>query len=245
MRTIITLIIVALSAAQSIAFAQQVEPDSRGPARRTAAPAAKTRLDPNVEKTSEVRQSSRPAASPDAWRMRFYNNEWWYYTPENRWVYHRGNRWVPYDAATFRPVPSPDKTGDRRPGPSSTRNDPFAYGKPGPPGLTIGIGDDSFAPQEIIVSAGTTIRWFNHGAKEHSVTLDSGSWDSGEIPPKGSYSARFKQAGTYPYHCDFDKNLMGIIVVIAPAAAPEPVVEETEGGDTYESGSAAEEADIN
>jgi plastocyanin len=244
MRTFITAAIVLLLAATNYAFAQQDNPDIRGPARRTAAPAAQAQVDPSVEKAGQGRQTGRPLASPDAWRMRYYNNEWWYYTSQNSWVYHRDNRWVPYDAGTFRALPSRDQTGDRRTETSRNRDDPFAYGKPGAPDLIIGIGDGSFAPQEIIISTGTTIRWLNRGLKEHTVTADNGSWDSGEIAPKGSYSARFKQAGTYPFHCDFDKNMMGIIVVVAAATAPEPVVEETEG-DTYEAGSAAEEADIN
>jgi hypothetical protein len=40
----------------------------------------------------------------DNWRMVRYNNEWWYYTPQNSWMYHRDNNWQAYDAGTFRPL---------------------------------------------------------------------------------------------------------------------------------------------
>lgn len=35
--------------------------------------------------------------NPDAWRMKFENGFWWYWTPENRWVVWFNNQWVPYD----------------------------------------------------------------------------------------------------------------------------------------------------
>jgi hypothetical protein len=40
----------------------------------------------------------------DNWRMVRYNNEWWYYTPQNSWMYYRDNNWSAYDAGTFRPL---------------------------------------------------------------------------------------------------------------------------------------------
>jgi len=40
----------------------------------------------------------------DRWRMVRYNNEWWYYTPQNSWMYYRDNNWSAYDAGTFRPL---------------------------------------------------------------------------------------------------------------------------------------------
>ncbi|HEY1785608.1 MAG TPA: hypothetical protein VGG30_08675 [Pirellulales bacterium] len=42
------------------------------------------------------RQANR-AVNPD-WRMRNYNNRWWYYHPNNTWSYYQGGRWTPYRA---------------------------------------------------------------------------------------------------------------------------------------------------
>jgi hypothetical protein len=35
-------------------------------------------------------------------RYRFYNREWWYWTPQNYWMYFRGGQWIPYNAAIYR-----------------------------------------------------------------------------------------------------------------------------------------------
>jgi len=35
----------------------------------------------------------------DQWRYRWHNNNWWYWTPANRWVYRNGNEWVNYEPA--------------------------------------------------------------------------------------------------------------------------------------------------
>jgi hypothetical protein len=37
--------------------------------------------------------------SGDQWRYRWHNNNWWYWTPENRWVYRNGNEWTNYEPA--------------------------------------------------------------------------------------------------------------------------------------------------
>lgn len=30
------------------------------------------------------------------WRYRYYRDQWWYWTKENRWAYFDGRRWRPY-----------------------------------------------------------------------------------------------------------------------------------------------------
>jgi hypothetical protein len=41
--------------------------------------------------------------NPDQWRYTFYNGEWWYWLPQDRWVYWRANRWNDYNPQTFHP----------------------------------------------------------------------------------------------------------------------------------------------
>jgi len=48
--------------------------------------------------------TNQNANDPNAWRMVRYNNEWWYYTPQNSWMYYRDNNWSAYDPGTFRPL---------------------------------------------------------------------------------------------------------------------------------------------
>jgi hypothetical protein len=101
---------------------QVVDPDVVGPARRAAAGAAKAAGAPGVEDRIERREERRdirraeegnPNAAartnaraatpenPDRWRFRYYNNQWWYYTPQNRWMFYRDNNWANYDATTY------------------------------------------------------------------------------------------------------------------------------------------------
>lgn len=52
-------------------------------------------LVPVVAKAEE--QAQTKAQTQDQWRFVFFNNEWWYWLPEGRWVYWRENRWNNYD----------------------------------------------------------------------------------------------------------------------------------------------------
>ena len=48
----------------------------------------------------------------DDWRYRYHNNQWWYYTPEHRWVYHQKGTWMPYDPKNYLPpATKPDYRG--------------------------------------------------------------------------------------------------------------------------------------
>jgi plastocyanin len=66
---------------------------------------------------------------------------------------------------------------------------------------TVGAYDNRYSPQTINVQPGTTVRWVNYGQHTHTVTANDDSWDSGDIKPGATYSATFKQPGTYYYYC--------------------------------------------
>jgi plastocyanin len=78
---------------------------------------------------------------------------------------------------------------------------------------SVGVSDNTFRPPTLTVLPGTTVRWVNSGRHTHTVTSDDGRWDSGDIPPGGSYTATFQQPGTYPYHCRHHKGMQGTVVV--------------------------------
>jgi plastocyanin len=98
---------------------------------------------------------------------------------------------------------------------------PPAYGPraaaPAGPATTVSVGayDNYFEPRTITVQPGTTVRWVNQGKHPHTVTANDGRWDSGDIPPGGSYTATFQQPGTYSYYCRHHTNerMQGTIVV--------------------------------
>jgi plastocyanin len=69
----------------------------------------------------------------------------------------------------------------------------------------------------IRVALGTTVQWTNHGQHQHTVTSDTGEWDSGELGPLALYTHTFARPGTYRYHCAKHPGQMrGVIVVMPP-----------------------------
>lgn len=58
-----------------------------------------------------------------------------------------------------------------------------------------------FSPSHRIVLIGDTVTWRNGDSSAHTVTANDVSFDSGVIPPGGSFSRSFSIAGVYVYHC--------------------------------------------
>ncbi len=58
---------------------------------------------PSSEQAQVAGQKSAASQSQaqERWRYKYYNGEWWYWLPANRWVYWRGTRWNNYDPKTF------------------------------------------------------------------------------------------------------------------------------------------------
>jgi hypothetical protein len=58
--------------------------------------------EPAVPAASNQPTAAAPAAAdqrPDAWRYRWHNGQWWYYTPRQQWlVYSDAEGWKPYTA---------------------------------------------------------------------------------------------------------------------------------------------------
>jgi plastocyanin len=88
----------------------------------------------------------------------------------------------------------------------------------GMPSMTMGqdsvtIANFSFQPGTISVPVGTTVTWQNADSVTHTVTSDSGAFDSGQIPPGGSFSTTFSQPGLYTYHCQIHPSMTGSVMV--------------------------------
>jgi plastocyanin len=87
----------------------------------------------------------------------------------------------------------------------------------------VTIQDNFFLPAEITIPVGTTVTWNNRGRVPHTAT-DAGVWDSGRIPPGGSFSAVFAVAGSFDYVCMIHPEMTGRInvQVMAETTAPPP-----------------------
>lgn len=83
-----------------------------------------------------------------------------------------------------------------------------------PPGQVTIKHQNLFTPSQISVQAGATVTWTNQDDRDHTVTVDYGNGpDSGKIPPGGTYSYTFTNAGSYQYHCSIHPDMRGTIVV--------------------------------
>ena len=71
----------------------------------------------------------------------------------------------------------------------------------------------AFSPASITVSVNTTITWTNKDAVAHTVTSNTGLFDSGSISSGGTYSHQFTTAGTFSYHCSFHSGMTGTVIV--------------------------------
>lgn len=76
---------------------------------------------------------------------------------------------------------------------------------------TVAIANFSFQPTNLDVKAGTTIIWTNNDSAPHTITADNGSFDSGNIPPGGTFSHTFATIESIAYHCTFHSSMHGKI----------------------------------
>jgi plastocyanin len=81
----------------------------------------------------------------------------------------------------------------------------------------VSAGDFFFVPQNITVTAGTTVRWTNVSTQgiPHTSSSDGGVWDSGTLNQGQQFDFTFNTPGTFPYHCEFHPEMIGSIVVQA------------------------------
>ena len=70
-----------------------------------------------------------------------------------------------------------------------------------------------YNPARYTAHVGDKITWVDTDARDHTVTADSGAFDSGVLAPRQTFSWTPKQPGTYPYGCFLHPDVRGVIVV--------------------------------
>lgn len=70
-----------------------------------------------------------------------------------------------------------------------------------------------FDPPEVTVPAGTVVTWTHKGKQEHSVSSDTGAFDSQVMAPGQSWSHTFSAPGEYPYTCTPHPYMTGKVTV--------------------------------
>ena len=79
-------------------------------------------------------------------------------------------------------------------------------------GNAVTIVDFGFNPGTITVKAGTTVTWTNTGVT-HTVTSNTGLFDSGHLGSGDTFTFTFSKAGTYAYHCAIHSAMKGEVTV--------------------------------
>ena len=79
--------------------------------------------------------------------------------------------------------------------------------------VDINIASRAFSPATITVPVNTTVTWTNNDGMAHTVTSDTGLFDSGTFGAGGTYSYQFTTAGTYNYHCTLHPDMIATIIV--------------------------------
>lgn len=77
----------------------------------------------------------------------------------------------------------------------------------------VTIDNFAFSPQSLQVKVGTTVTWTNNQGTTHTVTSDTGEWDSGNLSQGKSFSFTFTKAGTFAYHCAIHSSMTGTVEV--------------------------------
>lgn len=97
----------------------------------------------------------------------------------------------------------------QKPGGSQTGGTPLSGGS-----VQVDIKGFTFVGATTRIDAGTTIIWKNMDSVAHTVTSDTGVFNSGALLKGQSFYYTFTQPGTYKYHCALHPTSMtGDIVV--------------------------------
>jgi plastocyanin len=77
----------------------------------------------------------------------------------------------------------------------------------------VTIDNFSFAPGDLTVAVGTTVKFVNHDDIPHTVVEKNKSFRSKPLDTDDSYSYTFASAGTFDYFCGLHPKMVGKIIV--------------------------------
>ena len=92
----------------------------------------------------------------------------------------------------------------------------------GPP-VPVAIEFSDYRPDLQDVLPGETVQWSNGSTRTHTVTSDTGLFDSGEVASGARFSFTFSEPGAYRYHCTIHPSIVGEIDVRRVTLAGLPV----------------------
>jgi plastocyanin len=84
-----------------------------------------------------------------------------------------------------------------------------ARGKP----VEVFVQFSAYGPSQLDVLPGQTVLWSNVSSRTHTVTSDTGLFDSDDIHPDEKFTFTFSRPGTYQYHCTIHTSIRGEVDV--------------------------------
>ncbi len=78
---------------------------------------------------------------------------------------------------------------------------------------TVHIDNFAFSPQEITITAGTTVTWVNRDDIPHNVVASNKAFRSKVMDTDQQYSFTFATPGTYEYFCALHPHMKGMVIV--------------------------------
>lgn len=91
---------------------------------------------------------------------------------------------------------------------------------------SVSIAGFAFSPASVTINPGESVTWtHNDGTTPHTVTSNTGAFDSGSLTGGGTFQQTFSTPGTFAYHCAIHPSMQGTVVVTgaeAPTNTPQP-----------------------
>lgn len=79
--------------------------------------------------------------------------------------------------------------------------------------IVIHISDFAFQPKERRIQVGTKVIWKNDDRVGHTVTSDTGAFESKLLGKDETFEFTFNQIGVFTYHCRPHPNMKATIIV--------------------------------
>jgi plastocyanin len=86
----------------------------------------------------------------------------------------------------------------------------------------VAVQFSAYGPSQLDVLPGRTVVWSNVSERTHTVTSDTGLFDSGHLGPGGRFAFTFNQPGIYHYHCTIHSSIVGEVDVRRVILGPLP-----------------------
>lgn len=78
--------------------------------------------------------------------------------------------------------------------------------------VEVSIRNSEFSPNNVLITAGTTVFWTNYDSQGHTITSEN-YFDSKTISRGQSFSHKFDEIGEFEYNCKIHEDMIGMIIV--------------------------------